>query len=342
MNKKQFLFLLPICLMFCIWFTTCEDEAVVTDLWDKLRNTVWTADRTLDSDGKIHVINQTIGFYGPNNGPFPQNYRPGDTGVYPYVVIRQIVSGDVPDWWTAGVYYFDNFSLQINQSGNVVSSVDEYISYNNSSYRYSYHISVSGNGENLTISKAKMHDVWTADRFNGTYTKVTSGPYNWGNGSGGGGTLTKPDLKEKFFGDYYAMLNPPTSGSIEDILIKEFVLSSSDRKNPEDHLYFSISDWEPAVTPIKYSSDYPNAFKIIGSIFSAYPQQNNPPSYLYGNKTAPGFTIDDITYSTECWMYLYFDDDGEELIRTAFSKDGYLNENVITETNNEPRFYRRR
>jgi hypothetical protein len=349
MNKKHFLFLLPVCLVFCLWFTTCDEDKEVTDLWEKIRNTVWTNKKTLKHNGEDYVVTHTLGFFKPSNGPFPNNYSN-----YPYVVIRFIVTGNVPEWWTPGEPYDKFFELQINSTGNIITSVDKWVNYSGKEFSPSFHLSVSGNGEKLSVSGAKLWDIWDAERFVGTYKKVSSGSYDWGdgfgggdwgNGSNGGGTSTKPDLpdlpdlKEKLFGDYYAILN--TSRSNEDILINESILSSLDRKNTNEHLYFSISDWKSAKTPPEYFDDYPNAFKITGRITDAYPQQNNPPSYLYGNKTAPGFTSADIN-STECWMYLYFDDYGEELIRTAFSKAGNLNENVITETNNEPRVYRRK
>jgi hypothetical protein len=335
MNKKHFLFLLPVCLVFCLWFTTCEEEAVVTDLWEKIRNSIWTNEKTLNHNGEDYVVAHTLGFFKPNNGPFPNN-----NSVYPYVVIRFIVTGNVPEWWMAGAPYDKVFEMQINRTGSRITSVDEWINYSGKEFSPSFHLSISDNGEKLSVSGANLWDIWDAERFEGTYTKVTSGPYNWGNGSGGDGTLTKPDFAS--FLDKYRSVIPGSSKLITEIIgVYETYLRIEDNDYPPAYLDFEISKWEKAETPSTHLNDYPIAFKVTGIITDAIPKQNGPP-YLYGNRTAPGFTIDDIN-STECWMYLYFDYDGEELLRTRFSKAGDDEKNVFLEVSNiyMPRVYRR-
>ena len=158
-----------------------------------------------------------------------------------------------------------------------------------------------------------------------------------GGGGGGGGTQKKPNFDE-FFGTYRAFYQGSVPGKVitETIQINE-TIRFNDNDNSPASLKFDIYGWESAVTPSTYSSDYPNAFIVSGRITDAIPQRSDPP-YLYGNKTAPGFTSADITDGTKCWMYLYFDDD--KLIRTAFSKTGNPTENVITD-NNIARIYRR-
>ena len=153
MNKKHFLFLLPVCLIFFFSLTTCE-EAEVKDLWDKIRNTEWTNKKTLKHDGYDYVVTHTLGFFKPSNGPYP-NYNSNN----PYVVIRFIVTGNVPEWWEAGAPYVKVFDLQINSTGNKITSVDKYINYDGKLFSPSFHLSVSGNGEKLSVSGAKLWDI---------------------------------------------------------------------------------------------------------------------------------------------------------------------------------------
>jgi hypothetical protein len=321
MNKKHFLLLLPFCLLFCLWFTTCE-EPEVTNLWDKLRNTVWTKTDTItEGNGDKWETTCTIGFYGSNYGPRP-TYSP-----IPYAVIRRYATGKTPDWWEAEVPYFNFYDLQINRTGNTISTER----YGKS---FSFRISVSGDLEKLTILNKE-----DLGYESGKYTRIDTKFYNW-NYNGSGWMPIDPDFEENFFGEYTATWNSNSEPITEGIFIKDSILSFYDKRNPNEHLYFSSHAWELAVTPNIYSSKYPNAFKITGIITEASPQQDGDNPYLYGNKTASGFTSDDIN-STECWIYLYFDDDGEELIRTGFSKTGNLNEDVITITDNMPRVYRR-
>ena len=348
MNKKHFLFLLPVCLMFCLWFTTCDEEAEEKNLWEKIRNTVWTNEKTLKHNGEDFVVTHTLGFFKPSNGPYPNN-----KSNYPYVVIRFVVTGNVPEWWEAGVPYDRSFDLQIDRTGNIITSVDKHINYDRKEFSPSFHLSVSGNGEKLSVSGAKLWDIWDAERFVGTYKKVTSGSYNWGNGlgggggngGGGGGSPTTPNIDE-FFGTYAATyMNSPGKIITEIIQIdKSYFRIEDNDPSGRDYLYFDIIDWESDKTPPGYFDDYPKAFKITGRITDAKPQVSG---YLYGSKTAQGFTSEDISNGTTCWMYLYFDydysydDEDIRFIRTAFSKAGNLNENVYTD-NNMPRVYRRR
>jgi len=296
---------------------------------------VWTKTETItEGNGDKWDAIYTIGFYGPRNGPSPQNYYNSE----PYIFMRRIAFGNTPDWWKPGEYNYRLFhSMQIDNTGKKISVVDTWLNENDGSdYIQYFNVSVSDNGEKLTISGARnflAHET-------GTYTKISSDPnYNWNDNSGGGGTPTKPDSKEKFYGTYRSVYVSNGKPITEIIYINENIFSIEDNDYPSASLRFNIENWIPDKAPPEYISDYPNAFKVIGSIADARPQSSNPP-YLYGNKTAPGFTIDDITSETTCWIYLYFDDDGEELIRTSFSKAGNLNENVYTDSG-MPRVYRR-
>jgi uncharacterized protein YjdB len=95
-----------------------------------------------------------------------------------------------------------------------------------------------------------------------------------------------------------------------------------------DFLEFTITKWETGTTPDKYKSSYPIALKITGKITGAKPDSPN----LYGSSTAPGFTVSDIN-NTECWMYLYIDNDGK-FIRAPFSKANKNNGTVAVQENN--------
>jgi hypothetical protein len=316
MNKKYFLLLVPVCLVICLSLITCEEEEEVLtgNIWVLLRNTTWTKE----------VLDYTIGFYGPMNGPY-RNLA-GDS---PYIVIRTDLPplpGDTSQWETKGAYNFCLLqTMQIDRTGKKISIGDRH-----------FYINFEG------LERLTIYDARGALISPGAFSKISSDPnYNW-DFNGGGGTPTKPDFDEKLFGIYnVTYLNSSSKMITEIIQINEtnFKIEDNDPTGRAS-LYFEISDWKSDVTPSTYSSDYPNAFKITGRITGANPQQGGDKPSLYGNKTAPGFTAADIN-STDCWMYLYFDNDGEELIRTAFSKTGNLNENVYTESNNMARIYRR-
>jgi len=173
MNKKHFLFLLPVCLVFCLWFTTCEEEKEVTDLWDKLRNTVWTNNGKYNEGGKEYNYSCTIGFYAPNKGPYA-NYNAIYKNVSPYFLMRWIWinKSPYPEWFEAGRYHgFRIDNMEINRTGNKISESGFYS--DGKPYTWSFNISVSG--DKLTISNANF-DVW----LNGVYTKISSDPnYDW-------------------------------------------------------------------------------------------------------------------------------------------------------------------
>jgi hypothetical protein len=322
MNKKQFLFLLPICLVICLSLITCEEEEEVFtgNIWVLLRNTVWTKTETItEGNGDKWDAICMIGFYGPNNGPRPS----GQT--IPYAVIRRIALGKSPDWWEAGEPYFDVYNLQINRNGKTISTEKNGVSF-------SFNISVSG--ERLTILNTK-----DLGYESGTYRKISYDPkYNWN--SGIADTLTNDEFN--LFMDKYTARYLSGDKIITEIIHLDedrFQIMDNDLSVPGVHdiLDFAISKWEPIDTPDKYKTVYPYAFKITGKVMNAYPQGGGGTPYLYGTKTAPGFTASDLN-STECWMYLYFNytrfKEEISLIRTAFSKAGNLNENVIIDTNN--------
>jgi len=184
MKKKLFLLMLPFCIIFSLWFSSCEEEQV-TDLWEKLRNTAWSKDSIkytnfteawTDAAGRrqeysFKLESVSIGFYGPLKGPFGTNILL-DNDVSPYAVTQQVyrlISGNPPTWWTGvnnvQIYHFP---IQIDRTGNriISSSLD---SYSN--------ISVS-NGVKLTVGGDE--DNWSGLFYPGTYTKVSDDPnYIW-------------------------------------------------------------------------------------------------------------------------------------------------------------------
>jgi len=328
MNKKHFLFLLPVCLLFCISLTTCEEE-VVTDLWEKLRNTAWSGTSYYEADYGRFSIETTIGFYGSNNGPIPQRYFMGDAGFYPYFIIRQFYSFlDSEEQHDTCYFYYASF--QIDRTGNKISN----IYWSSNIYMYPFSISVSDNGEKLTLREDnKYSGLGHACYFSGTYSKISSDP------------KYKYYDDEKFFGTYISQYE--TNGKVitETVQINEtnFRIEDNDPAGRAS-LYFEITDWDPPLTPSMYMSrSHPEYFEITGRITSANPQHNDPNdpkySYLYGNKTAPGFTAADIN-STECRIVLHYDNDGKELIRSNFFKIKNGGFEIVTD-NNMDRIYRR-
>jgi hypothetical protein len=157
MNKKRFLFILPVCLVFCLWLTTCgEKYEQVDDLWENLRNTAWLNDDTPVKPTKI-------GFYGPKNGPY-KDILPINNS--PYVVI---IEND-NKWWR---------DLKFDRTGNEIISPD-IIDENGKNHTCANRISLSDNGEKLTIKNVKKPD-WGVVPL-GTYTKISSDPnYSWDN-----------------------------------------------------------------------------------------------------------------------------------------------------------------
>ena len=173
MNKKLFLSLLPVCLIFCLNLTSCDDDfkkESVPGLWEQLKNTAWTMEKTIKVDGVDNKFTFTIGFYGPRNGPEPKSgsdysdtiyNEVYDYWKYPYVEIRITSS--------TGRYYFTELSrLKISRTGTISESrSDAYHKYmsedaTNHGWKYekafmrSFDVSVSDNM--LTISNVKMRD----------------------------------------------------------------------------------------------------------------------------------------------------------------------------------------
>jgi hypothetical protein len=185
MNKKHFLLPL-VCLIFCVWFTTCDDDTeVVTDLWEQIRNTAWT------KDGDTSV---KIGFYSPNKGPARDDedlHRyadPDNPTPYVIVVIDGFFSYDSGYRLRSGHRFF----ILIDRTGNQIlyGPVDKpYFQHR------MFDISLSGNS--MTISEFSNPELvyidiyeWGVDYteyslcdfFNGTYTKTSSDPdYDWSN-----------------------------------------------------------------------------------------------------------------------------------------------------------------
>jgi len=186
MNKKHFLLIFLVCLTFCLSLTSCDDEKEVTDLWEQIRNTAWTMEGVWNDlgDGRKYDFNHTIGFYGPNKGPFSKN-NPGNNAVSPYVVTRFNFYNYAPSWGEVGTYWFDTIdNIIIDKTGHKISdaiAIERRNPENTNEIELltrSFNISVSG--DKMTISKVKWWDKWAAERLTGTYTKVSSDPnYNW-------------------------------------------------------------------------------------------------------------------------------------------------------------------
>jgi len=207
MNKKLFLLLLLIFLLFCLTFTTCDEDfqtESVPGLWEKLRNNVWTMEKTIKEDGVIEdgviKITYTVGFYGLLNGPGLKLFREykvdtSDRLKNPYVVIRITTN-------KGGLAFTELSYLKINRTGDKISTAysDAYIKWASEKgwgtlLPSSFNVSVSDN--RLTISNANMvfystigslddddFDYYKLENYfnqiNGTYTKISSDPkYDW-------------------------------------------------------------------------------------------------------------------------------------------------------------------
>jgi len=219
MKKKPFLLLLPVCLAFCLHLASCDDEGKpVPDLWEQIRNTAWTMDKIVKDNetGEDCVQNNTIGFYAPNNGPYPGSHgyntdgsisdggnttqkeepsaptilalvspgvkavssSPNNYVVTPYAVVRTFFYDKAPSWSEAGTYFFDTIDMQINKTGNKISDAVpiEYYDENNKIHYLTRSFHISVSGDKMKISSVKWWDIWGAERLTGTYSKISSDP----------------------------------------------------------------------------------------------------------------------------------------------------------------------
>ncbi|MDR0444358.1 MAG: hypothetical protein LBH44_13235 [Treponema sp.] len=170
MNKRRFLSLLLVYLI-CLGLTSCEAEieaGVVTDLWEQIRNTAWTK----DGDTK-----PSIGFYGAKKGPH---------GAF-YVQCPYLYFGEES-------LFFIQDSFEIDKTGKQISCEYNFeMMAAGISFKIFFDVSVSGNGERLTISKSEAEYIYEGESYsldevfisNGTYSKISSDPdYDWFNNNG--------------------------------------------------------------------------------------------------------------------------------------------------------------
>jgi hypothetical protein len=169
-NRGSFLILVLIFVVSGLC-TTCAaegDEAPSTNLWEQLRNTVWTKEWVQEENAWFmsNVIKTTIGFYGPTKGPYAHLVNQDA----PYLVIHDeqdvtyIFDGDGTDYTNSEFSIIS--SIRIDRFGSLISG-------NFPSFHISVHISVFG--DKLTIS----HETSNWWLF-GTYTKISSDPnYDW-------------------------------------------------------------------------------------------------------------------------------------------------------------------
>jgi hypothetical protein len=119
-SRKALLFTSLITLIFCMILSlslaSCDDDyrkEAKPFMWEQLRNTAWTMDRTITENGTKYTITYTIGFYGPGKGPFSYGYG------NPYTVIR-VYSKNGPEWLPSGNYIFTNFDITISRTGDKI------------------------------------------------------------------------------------------------------------------------------------------------------------------------------------------------------------------------------
>jgi hypothetical protein len=153
--------------------------------------------------------------------------------------------------------------------------------------------------------------------------------------------LTPTEKAELYAGTYECTgldYGAPNTNVTETIVFSGdafFVYDTIWDYNRMNYLDFTIEDWEEATTPTAYAEEYPNALKFIGKIKDA------DSVYLPSNGTTPGFVAGD-KQTTECWMYLYFNDDEEDItfLRTPFSKEGVTEKTAPVQTKNVDRVYK--
>jgi len=131
MRKKHILLVFLACLIFCLNFTACDDsykKEPVYGVWDQLKSTAWTMERTVDG----YTIKYTIGFYGGQNGPESKYYSTsGDPRrkPYPYAFIRAVTE-NAPGEWPNGRYFITRFyDIKISRTGDKITETDPALEY---------------------------------------------------------------------------------------------------------------------------------------------------------------------------------------------------------------------
>jgi len=146
MKKKHFILVLLACLLFFLIFATCDDDykkESVPGLWEKIRNTAWTMEKTVTEGGEEFHVTYTVGFYRA-----------------PRAVIR-IVLDDAPDKWHTGHYEITDLDdLKISRTGDKIYFRDYDVVWSGSTFTFkdttgSFNITVSGN--TLTISHININ-----------------------------------------------------------------------------------------------------------------------------------------------------------------------------------------
>jgi len=163
---------------------------------------------------------------------------------------------------------------------------------------------------------------------------------------------SKPKAND--YGTYTTSYVDSGTTYVETVVLSETEFKISDDTDGRtganaDHLYFSITSWEPVDLPTGYT-DYTGAYKFTGKIT----EQKN---YVPSSKTAPaasGFTTTSVgadvkadKTGTTCWMYIYFKGETGSItfIRSAFSKGATGtgvtadNKGIVTGGNNQARVY---
>jgi len=138
-----------------------------------------------------------------------------------------------------------------------------------------------------------------------------------------------------FFGAFLATYSLNSVNTSEKVTFDKTNVKIDETKNgvAGDHIYFTATKWEKYTVPTWTDASYPSTggtecnftvgFRITGKITEAEPgTATGSAGSLYGGTTAPGFSKEDITNGTECWIYLYLDEDGDYLVRSPFSKTG--------------------
>jgi len=193
MKKKHFLLILPICVIFCLWFSSCDEYEQVDGLWEKLKNTAWerteeeiiTTWRSSSNQAMYGNGVRVIGFYGPRNGPSKNTATVGND---PYVANGgkyKSFSGTRYPGWTQPYtdtlnFFWSSTHIQFDRTGNeiIFYGGEKMTDDEGKEHRVSNRISVSG--DKLTIKAPKGSD-W-GHLSEGTYRKISSDPnFNWGN-----------------------------------------------------------------------------------------------------------------------------------------------------------------
>jgi hypothetical protein len=165
---------------------------------------------------------------------------------------------------------------------------------------------------------------------------VSCGPEeDWGDNGGNGDGDGDWEFDESFLGTYKATYGDKNITETIVFEIDSFRISDDSKTGEvlnDDFLEFDIEEFDEVTTiPNEVKDTYSEGFIFKGYITAAKPVTTTgtyAPN-LYGNQTGPGLTQDDIDNKTLLKMYIFYDPDTGDFVRTAFVKNSGSIGNII-------------